>query len=72
MVDAAPGVSRAKAAAEVQALLTNLPATHHGPCGKPCVNAEHGEDFRPTSAREVCMGSNGCRACAKLRGGARV
>lgn len=67
MVDAAPGVSPAKAAAAVLDLLANLPAAHHGPCGKPCCNADHGDDFKPTSAREVCMGSNGCRACARLK-----
>lgn len=71
MVDAAPGVSKAKVAETVLELLANLPAAHNGPCGRPCVNADHGDDFRPTSAREVCLGSNGCRACAKLQGGAR-
>ena len=71
MVDAAPGVSPAKAAAAALDLLTNLLAAHNGPCGRPCVNADHGDDFHPTSAKEVCMGSNGCRACAKLQGGAR-
>lgn len=67
MVDAPPRVSTAKAAAAVLDLLTSLPAAHNGPCGRPCVNADHGDDFRPTSAREVCMGSNGCRACERLK-----
>ena len=57
MIDAAPGAPHAKAVAETIDLLTNLPGPHNGPCGRPCCNAEHGEDFHPTSARGFSSGA---------------
>jgi hypothetical protein len=67
MFDAAPGVSRKAAAAEVLRILQDEPRAHNGPCGRPCSATLFGR--KNATAREMCLGKQGCAACRKLREG---